>query len=58
MSSGVRRIGRYQTPFENNYFTEMCSGSQTGSHVRHIAFVHHSNLGLTGEEEGRFFAVL
>jgi len=32
--------------FENNYFTEMCSGSEAGSYLRHIYFVYHSTLGL------------
>jgi len=30
--------------FENNYFTEMCSGSEAGSYF--IDFVYHSTLGL------------
>ena len=32
--------------FENNYFTEMCSGSEAGSYSRLIDFVYHSTLGL------------
>ena len=32
--------------FENNYLTEMCSGSEAGSYVRLIDFVYHSTLGL------------
>jgi len=32
--------------FENNYFTEMCSGSEAGSHLRLIDFVFHSTSGL------------
>jgi len=32
--------------FENNYFTEMCSGSQAGSYVRLTDFAYHSTLGL------------
>jgi len=32
--------------FRNNYFTEMCSGSEEGSYLRLIDFVYHSNLGL------------
>ena len=32
--------------FEKNDFTEMCSGSEAGSHLRLIDFVHHSTLGL------------
>jgi len=31
---------------ENNYFTEMCSGSEAGSYLRLIDFVYHSTLGL------------
>jgi len=31
---------------ENNYFTEMCSGSEAGSYLRLIDFVSHSTLGL------------
>jgi len=31
---------------ENNYFTETCSGSEAGSHLRLIDFVYHSTLGL------------
>jgi len=30
---------------ENNYFTEMCSGSKAGSCLRLIDFVFHSTLG-------------
>ena len=32
--------------FENNYFTEMCSGSEAGSYLRLIDCVYHSTLGL------------
>ena len=32
--------------FENNSFTELCSGSETGSYLRLIDFVYHSTLGL------------
>jgi len=31
---------------ENNYFTEMCSGSEAGSYLRLIDFVYDSTLGL------------
>jgi len=31
---------------ENNYFTEMCSGSEAGSYLRLIDVVYHSTLGL------------
>jgi len=30
-----------------NYVTEMCSGSEAGSYLRLIDFVHHSTLGLS-----------
>jgi len=30
----------------DNYFTEICSGSEAGSYLRLIDFVHHSTLGL------------
>jgi len=30
---------------KNNYFTEMCSGSEAGSYLRLIDFVYHSTLG-------------
>ena len=30
----------------NNYYTEMCSGSEAGSYLRLIDFVYHSTLGL------------
>jgi len=32
--------------FENNYFTDMCSGSAAGSYLRLMDFVYHSTLGL------------
>ena len=32
--------------FENNYFTEMCSGSEAGSYLRPIDLVYPSTLGL------------
>ena len=32
--------------FENNYFTEMVSGSEAGSYLRLINFVFHSTLVL------------
>ena len=31
---------------ENNYFTEMCSGSEAGSYLRRIDFVYYSTLDL------------
>ena len=30
----------------DNYFTEMCSGSEAGSYLKLIDFVYHSTLGL------------
>jgi len=36
----------YSSQFENNYFTEMCSGSEADSYLRLIDFVYHSPLGL------------
>ena len=35
-----------RSQFENNYFTEMCSGSEAGSYLRLIVSVYHSTLGL------------
>ena len=35
--------GKGQT---NNYFAEMCSGSEAGSYLRLIDFVYHSTQGL------------
>ena len=32
--------------FENNWFTEICSGSEAGSYLRLTDFVYHSTLGL------------
>jgi len=37
---------RYSSQFKNNYFTEICSGSEAGSYLRLIDFVYHSTLGL------------
>ena len=37
-------------PTENNYFAEMCSGSEAGSHVRLIDFVYHSRRESSEEE--------
>ena len=39
--------------FCNNYFTEMCSDSEAGSHLRLIDFVHHSTLSLRVRKEKR-----
>ena len=47
---------RYSSQFENNYFTEVCSGSDAGSYLRLIDFVYHSTLGLRviKRREGRW----
>ena len=37
---------RYSSQFENNCFTEMCSGCEAGSYLRLIDFVYHLTLGL------------
>ena len=37
---------RSSSQFENNYFTEMCSGSEAGAYLRLIDFVYHSTLGF------------
>ena len=39
--------GAERSRFENNYCTEMCSGSEAGSYLRLIDFVYHSTLGLS-----------
>ena len=41
----ARRTDRYSSQFENNYFTQMCSGSEAGSYLRRKHFVYHSTLG-------------
>ena len=45
--SGLQGCDRYSSQFENNHFTELCSGSEAGSYLRLIDFVYHSTLGLT-----------
>ena len=40
------RIQEMRVQGENNYFTDMCSGSEAGSYLRLIDFVYHSTLGL------------
>jgi len=37
---------RYSSQFDNNHFTEMCSGSEADSYLRLIDFVYYSTLGL------------
>ena len=44
LGRGGRQPCRSQ--FENDYFTEICSGSDAGSYLRLIDFVYHSTLGL------------
>ena len=43
LSSGQTRVPKLK--FKNNCFTEMCSGSETGSYLRLVDFVYHSSLG-------------
>jgi len=43
---GADLKGDGRDQFENNCFTEMCSGSEAGSYLRLIDFVCHSTLGL------------
>ena len=38
--------GTWMPQFEDNYFTEMCSGSEAGSYLRLIDLVYYSTLGL------------
>ena len=42
----LRNRVRHSSQFENNYVSEMCSGSEAGSYLRLIDFVYHSTLGL------------
>ena len=44
---GERGTDLYSSQSENNFFTEMCSGSEVGSYLRLIDLVHHSSLGLS-----------
>ena len=46
MHTGCTPLEVYNPCSNNNYFTEMCSGSEAGSYSRRIDFVHHSILGL------------
>jgi len=43
---GETTTDRCSSQFENNYFTEMCSGSEAGSYLRLIDWMYHSTLGL------------
>jgi len=38
-------VGTYKNCFRIQNFTEMCSGSDTGSYLRRLDFVYHSTLG-------------
>ena len=50
---GERRFSAYSSQFENNYLTEMCSGSEAGSYLRLIDCVSlKSRLASNKEEEG------
>ena len=40
------QVIKNRSQFENNYFTEMCSGSEAGSYLRLIDFEYLSTLGL------------
>ena len=40
--------------FENNFFTEMCSGPEAGSYLRLIDFVYHSTQGLRVIKKKKF----
>jgi len=48
LSGQVQNEGtdRSSSQFENNYFTEMCSGSEAGSYLRLVDLVYHSTIGL------------
>ena len=47
----VSELRIFSSRFENNYFTEMCSGSEAGSYLRLIDCVNHSTLGLRVEKK-------
>jgi len=51
---GFTCSGRSDLNRPNNYFTEMCSGSEASSHLRLIDFVYHSTLGLRVIKKKRF----
>jgi len=46
IKSTETELGLQRPQFENNYFTEMCCGSEAGSYLRLMDFVYHSTLGL------------
>jgi len=37
---------RYSFSFKDNYFAEMCSGSEAGSYLGLVDSVYHSSLGF------------
>ena len=41
-----KSVAKWRALWWDNYFTEMCSGSEAGSYLRLIDFVYHSTLGL------------
>jgi len=53
-SPWIRRGQRACSQFENNYFTEMCSGSEAGSYLILTDFVYHSTLGLKVMKKKKF----
>jgi len=44
------KLRAVSSQFENNYFTEMCSGFEAGSYLRLIDFVHHSTVGESNQD--------
>ena len=44
--SGDTTLWGFSSQYENNYFTEMCSGSEKSPYLRLIDCVYHSILGL------------
>ena len=52
-----KKFGVQDQRGEDVYFTEMCSGSEAGSHLRLRDFVYHSTLGLRvkKKKKGRLY---
>ena len=46
-------LPKYSSQFENDYFTEVCSGSEAGSYLRLIDSVYHPGLGLRAIKKKR-----
>jgi hypothetical protein len=44
---------RFERLLAHDYFTEMCSGSEAGLHLRLVDFVYHSTLGLRATQKRR-----